>query len=100
MSRSSPNKPLRWSELAVLAMLGGLILFGLAAQGLSPTKFLVSIGFGSEVLLLTWLWDITLRQKPRPPTAWQRVWGWVVFVAWLAVLAGVVWYYAGRPWVT
>jgi hypothetical protein len=95
MCRSDRPSGSTCSELAVLAMLGGLVLFGLAAQGLSLMKFLVSIGFGAAVLLLTWLWDITLRQEPRPQTAWRRAWGMAVFLGWLTTVAAVIWWYWG-----
>jgi hypothetical protein len=49
MRRSSNPKPLEWSEIGVLAMLGGLVVFGLAANGLSLLQSLVALGFGAGV---------------------------------------------------
>jgi hypothetical protein len=99
MSRSSANKPLGCSELAVLALLGGVVLVGLAAQGLARTQFLVSTGFGATVLLLVRLWDMTLRQEqPRPPLTRRQWWAWnLAVLALLLTLIGFLigWYLVG-----
>jgi hypothetical protein len=78
--------------------LGGVLVLGLAAQGLTLLQSLLALCVGGGGLLLyTWLWEIALRREPprRPPTAWQRVWGVAVFLGWLAAVAGVIWWYWG-----
>jgi hypothetical protein len=96
MTRSPTNKPLKWSEIAALAVLGGLVVFGLVANGLSLLQSLVSLGFGAGVLLIAWLWQLVLRRSSAAtaPTRWQRAWGAAVFAAWLAATGAVVWWYA------
>ena len=51
MSGSPAKKRLEWSEIGVLAMLGGLVVFGLAANGLSLVQSAVSLGFVAGVLV-------------------------------------------------
>jgi hypothetical protein len=98
MDRNNRPSASTCSELAVLALLGALVVVGLAAQGLTLWQSLVSIGFGAGVLLLAWLWQLTLRRARTapPPSRGQRVWNAVVFLAWLLALAAVAWWYAGR----
>src|SRR5262245_20584159 len=97
MNRSSPQKPLDWSSVRVLALLGGVFVLGLAANGLSLVQSVITLGFGVGVLVLAWLWQVTLRQARTVPslTRRQQVLGAVVFVAGLAV-GVLVWYVADR----
>ena len=91
MSRSPAKKRLEWSEIGVLAMLGGLLVFGFAANGLSLLQSAVSLGFGAGVLVIAWLWRLTLRRaETAPPPTWrQTAWDAGMFVAWLAVMGAL-----------
>ncbi len=95
MSRSRAKNRLEWSEIGVLAALGGLIVFGLAANGLSLVQSAVSLGFGAGVLVLAWLWRLTLRRAETapPPTCRQTARDAAVFVAWLAVVGTLAWWW-------
>jgi hypothetical protein len=54
--------------LAVLALLGGLVIFGLVAQGRSLSHLLGTLGFVAYFLLVARLWGLTLRNaKTAPP---------------------------------
>lgn len=95
MSRSPAKNRLEWSEIGVLALLGGLVVFGLAANGLSLAQSAVSLGFVAGVLVLAWLWRLTLRgaEKAPPPTCRQTAWDAVLFVTWLAVVGALSWWW-------
>jgi hypothetical protein len=49
MSRSPAKQGLDWCEISILAMLGGLVVLGFAANGLSLLQSVVSLGFGAGV---------------------------------------------------
>jgi hypothetical protein len=76
-------------------MLGGLVVFGLAANGLSLLQSLVALGFGAGVLLIAWLWQLTLRRAETAPplSRRQQAWNATVFVVWLAVMTALAWWY-------
>ena len=95
MSRSRAKNRLEWSEIGVLALLGGLVVFGLAANGLSLMQSAVSLGFGAGVLILAWLWRLTLRraEKAPPPTCRQTAWDAALFVVWLGVVGALGWWW-------
>ncbi len=59
---------LEWSEIGVFAVLGGLIVCGLAANGLSAVQIVVSLGCGAGVLAVAWLWQVTVRQAEAEPS--------------------------------
>jgi hypothetical protein len=84
-----------WSALAVLAILAGLVVLGLAGQGLSLVQALVCLGFGAAVLGIASLWQDAFRRAETqpPPTHRQPMWQAVVFVVWLALMAAAVWWY-------
>ena len=94
MKGSPAKKRLEWSEIGVLTMLGGLVVFGLAANGLSLLQSAVSLGFGAGVLVIAWLWQRTLRRTATaPPPTWRRTaWDAGMFVAWLAVMGALAWW--------
>jgi hypothetical protein len=99
MPRTPESPPLSWSEIGVLAMLGGLVVLGMAANGLSLVQVLVSIGFGVGFLVLAGLWGYTLRRSPpaRPLPAWRRFVNVVVVIACLALMVGLgFWWYTQR----
>jgi hypothetical protein len=77
-------------------MLGGLFVFGLAANGLSLVQSLVALGVGAALLLIAWLWQLVLRRAntASPPTRRERAWDAAVFVAWLATMVAVVWWFS------
>jgi len=86
------DKPFPWFELVATE---GLVALCLAACRLSFREALGALAFGAVVLLLAWLWQLTLRQEETAPprTRRQRVWNGVVFVAWLAAMVALVrWY--------
>src|SRR6516162_5166197 len=91
--KSTPEpEDANWSDIGVLAALGGLVVLGLAANGLSLLRSLVALGFGAGVLLLAWMWQVTLRRtEAAPQSGHQRVWGTIVFVVWLTVMVALVW---------
>ena len=68
MNRSPAKKRLEWSEIGVFAVLGGLIVCGLAANGLSAVQIVVSLGCGAGVLAVAWLWQVTVRQAEAEPS--------------------------------
>ena len=98
VSRPRKPPPLSWSEIGVLAVLGGLVVIGLAANHLSLVQSLVTLSLGAEVLLIAWRWQVTLREaETEPPlTRWGWVWQAVVFVAFLTVVGLLVWYFIQR----
>ena len=90
-----PPKPsrLNWPQLGVFALLGGLVVLGLGANGVTLMQSLAALGFGAGVLLLAQLWQATLRRTDAAPRAGlRRVWTVVVFVAWLATMAALIWW--------
>jgi hypothetical protein len=101
MSGRRRRKPLRWSELAVLALLGGLVVVGLVANGRGVVDALAAAGFAVVMLLGAWGWQWTCRRagsRP-PPSGKQWVCEAAVVVALLAVLGGGVaawWYYRSQ----
>jgi hypothetical protein len=73
----------------MLAMLPMLIVIGLVAQGLSPLKIVVSLGFGAAMLLLLWVGQETSR-KP-------VLWGGLFAILWILLLGAVVgWFFVER----
>lgn len=99
MSRSPAKNRLEWSEIGVLAMLGGLVVFGFAANELSLVQSVVSLGFGAGVLAIAWLWRLSLaRAETAPPPTWREMAGdAVLLVAWLIVVGGLaLWCYASN----
>lgn len=56
------TRPVSWTELAVLLMLAGLVVFGLAANGATLGQALAAIGFGTPLLVIAWMWQRTVRQ--------------------------------------
>jgi hypothetical protein len=77
-------------------MLGALVVIGLAANGRTLLQSVVAVGFVGGVLLMAWLWQVTLRGTETAPrlTRREKIWNAAVFVAWLAVMAalGLLWY--------
>ena len=67
MNGSPAKKRLEWSEIGVLTILGGLVVFGLAANGLSLLQSAVSLGVATGVLVIAWLWQWTLRRAATAP---------------------------------
>ena len=96
MKASPKGNPPNCSELAVLAMLTSLIIIGLAGNPATPP--LAAITFGALMLLLAWLGQRTFRDaQERPaPTRLQRAWSAAAFVAWVALMAVLVWLYVVR----
>ena len=94
MNGSPAKKRLEWSEIGVLTILVGLVVFGLAANGLSLLQSAVSLGVATGVLVIAWLWQWTLRRAATaPPPTWRRTaWDAGLFVAWLAVMAALAWW--------
>ena len=93
MSRSPAKKRLEWSEVGVLAMLGGLVVFGFAANGLSLLQSVVSLCCVAGVLLTAWLWRFSLRRAdtPRLRPGGRRC-GMREGVAWVAVVGALAWW--------
>ncbi len=98
MSRPPAKNRLEWSAIGVFAMLGGLVVLGFAANGLSLMQSAVSLGVGAGVLLIAWLWQLSLRRVDRaPPATWrQTAWDAVMLVAWLAVVGALAWWAYAR----
>jgi hypothetical protein len=96
MSRSTANKPPAWPEAGVL--LAALALLAAAASGLGLAHSAALAGAAVGVLVLTWLWRVTLRRaESAPALTWgQRAWNAVVFVVAVAALAGVAWWCAAN----
>jgi len=94
MSSFSAGKPLCWPELAVVAILGALIVMGLAAEGRSVGEGLVAIAFGAALLAAAWAWQRTRRRAVpwQDLTGRERAWSLIVFGAWLAPVAALVWW--------
>ena len=94
MSRSPARKRLEWSEIGVLGVLGGLVVFGFAANGLSLLQSVVCLGFVAGVLAIAWLWRLTLERADAapPPTCRQVVVDAVLFLGWLAVVGALAWW--------
>ena len=94
MKGSPAKKRLEWSEIGVFAILGGLVVFGLAANGLSLLQSAVSVGFGAGVLVIAWLWQRTLRRAATfPAPTWRRTaWDAGMVVALLAVMGALAWW--------
>ncbi len=94
MSQSPAKKRLEWSEVGVLAMLGGLVVFGFAANGLSLLQSVVSLCCVAGVLLTAWLWRFSLRRADTaPPSTWrQTVWDAGMVIAWVAVVGAFAWW--------
>jgi hypothetical protein len=85
--------------LAALGLLGGLVVVGLLAVHRTWEETLIQVSFGVGFLCLVGLWSLTLRKSgERPPLSPRRkIWHGVVFLLWLLVMAGVVfWYFADR----
>ena len=95
MSRSPAKNRLEWSEIGVLAALGGLFVLGLAVNGLSLLQTVVSLGVGAGVLVIAWLWQRTLRRaETAPPATWrQKAWDAGMFVALLAMVGALAWWW-------
>ncbi len=94
MSRSPAKKRLEWSEIAVLAVLGGLVVFGFAANGLSLVRSVVSLGFVAGVLLVAWLWRLSVRRaETAPRSTWRRTaWDAALLFGWVAAMAALAWW--------
>jgi hypothetical protein len=97
MSHRSGDNRLSCSEIGVLAMLAGLLVYGLAVSGRTLLESLLALGFGGALVQLAYLWRLTLRRAETAPplTRGQRVWNAAVFVAFLSVVVGLVWWWAG-----
>jgi hypothetical protein len=52
MSGCLRKRSQNWSALSVVALLGVLIGYGLAAQGLSGVEFVASLGFAAALLMI------------------------------------------------
>jgi hypothetical protein len=90
--------PSVWSELAVIALLGGGLGLAVVASGATLLQTLGSMGFGATMLAAAWLWQWTLQRRGRALSRVQRWIGVAVFVAWLAALGALAcWYIAERP---
>lgn len=90
MNRTPKGKPLKWSELAWLAIWGWIVFFGLWAYNRTLWESLVSMAFGGVVLLLIGCWQWTAAPQPRKWTNKQRAWNRAVFATWLAVTLAVI----------
>lgn len=79
----------------MLALLGGLLVSGLVANGQTLPEALAAINFLAAVLGIARLWQWTGRgrQSRQPLTRRQVVWQAAVFVAWLAAVAALGWWY-------
>jgi hypothetical protein len=78
-----PKPPkLDWYAILLLVLLVGVIVLGLADQGLTGTQWFVAGGFGAGVLVFAWLWQRTQQQAEKEPPLswWQWVWGTVALV--------------------
>lgn len=99
MSRDKRVPPLGWLELAGLGLFGVVFLLGLAANNPEPMRFGIAVGFVATLVLVAWMCCRGLEQSrvPRPKlTRGQRAWQAGVFVAWLAAMGGIGWFwYAG-----
>ncbi|HZU35249.1 MAG TPA: hypothetical protein VFA18_05055 [Gemmataceae bacterium] len=60
MARRFRAASLNWSALAVFAALGGLLVFGLVANGLDAVEALLACLFAVALLALAWLWQLTV----------------------------------------
>lgn len=94
MRRPRGQVPLCRPELAVLALLAGMVVAGLVASGSTLQQSLVGIGVLAFLLLVAWLWQLTLRraETARPLSVKQRAWNAVVFLVAMAAL--VAWWIA------
>jgi hypothetical protein len=95
VARRLKFSPRNCSEIRGLALLGGLVVFGLAANSRSVLHFLGSVGFAVTLLLIVVLGHRTLRRaRHRDPwTAGQLAWQAAVLIGWVAVMGAVVWWY-------
>lgn len=100
MKRFSASKPVGWYALAALALLGMVFLLGVAIGGLTLLESIAALGFLAAVVLLAWLWRLTVRWSEAAPvlTGWRWAWNAAVFVAWLAAMAWLAasWFWPGR----
>jgi hypothetical protein len=97
MSGSSPRQPPDWSGIGVLAMLGGVVVVGLAANGLSLPGMLVALSFAAGILGFARLWQLSLPRPERPLSRWQWAGTAAVAVVLLAVAAVLVWWCVVDP---
>ena len=72
VAQSRKPSPLSWCEIAALALLGGLVVLGLAANRLTLVQTLVSLGFFAVVLVIAWLWH---RFCPEGQAQDDDIWG-------------------------
>jgi hypothetical protein len=95
MSQPRGRKPLEWSAIVVLAALGGVVVLGQVALGLTLAQAMVGLGFIAGGLLIAWLWQRTDHGARTAPPLTGRQWAWqaAVFVVWLAVSAALVWWF-------
>jgi hypothetical protein len=96
MADPPPFRRLTWSELALLALLAAVFLLGVGVSSQTAAEAAVKVGALAAVLVLAQLWELTLRRArtAAPPTWRRKVWNAVVFVAWLAVMSLLVWWYS------
>jgi hypothetical protein len=71
----------------------------LAANGLTLPQALAGLGFGAVALLLAGAWQWTLRraESAAPPTGRQRARDVAVFLAVLAALGALAWWFTAGP---
>jgi hypothetical protein len=94
MILSSAKPPVGCSTLGTFGLLGGAIVFGLVANGLSVLQSLVAFSFGVGVLVLAAMWEWTLRRAAAagPISRSQRLWNAAMFMAWLTAMAALAWW--------
>jgi hypothetical protein len=98
MNPTPENRPLTWSELAVLAILAGLFLLGLTASSPSLLHALVGIAGLAFVLACAWLYHFNVRKmRTEPPlTSRQVAWQLAFGVASMVVIFALAWWCAGQ----
>jgi hypothetical protein len=94
MSRSPAKKPPAWPEAGVL--LAVLVLLAAVGGGLGLMQAVAFAGAVAGVLVLGWLWKLTLQRAASAAelTRGQRVWNLAILVVVLAGLAWVAWWCA------
>jgi len=99
MRRTHKARARDWAQIAVLAILGLLVVFGRLASGGSLLDALVALVFFAAILFLAWLGQVTIQQAESAPplTAGQKIWNAAVFVAFLSILGLLIWAWRWHP---